>query len=315
MPVLEVLHLSGNGLTGTIPIPESKQFKLTTLSLSYNQLTGTIPSFIQAASWNYLDLSYNKFNGVLQNDFPVMLVPNTSGQITSSAQLQNSTIQYLMNPVPYLYLAVNRLSGDIPNTFFAEPESTQMNVLDGNLFACNAPYDLNNDNLPNTDTNVDTYSCGTDSVNLSLYLWMLFAGLTMMGGVGVWYVGKAYYSPPVNKQHDDSTTTVVILWMYQVWKQWQAVAHNVYEHVTIHWWMVFLLPNTKEEEEFGGHAESSKKERRYRLYQWGQYMKQFRALVMFMTLFSLLLLMPSYCIMSSFYSTHTYAYAWTVSVG
>eukprot|EP01038_Epipyxis_sp_PR26KG_P006356 gene6356-8755_t len=71
MPNLTTLHLSGNGLTGTISdsLKKNNYFGksvLSDVSLSYNKLTGTIPMEWQLRSWkSNLDLSSNFLTGIL----------------------------------------------------------------------------------------------------------------------------------------------------------------------------------------------------------------------------------------------------------
>eukprot|EP01034_Spumella_vulgaris_P034301 gene34301-42300_t len=47
MPVLETLHLSGNGLTGSLPSNDTNCLQLVDLSLSHNELRGDIPLVLQ----------------------------------------------------------------------------------------------------------------------------------------------------------------------------------------------------------------------------------------------------------------------------
>jgi hypothetical protein len=62
---------------------------------------------------------------------------------------------------------VNHLSGYIPSTLFPV---VQINMLEGNLFAC----DFNSNLLPENDPRAKQYSCGSDIVNASLYFWICF---------------------------------------------------------------------------------------------------------------------------------------------
>jgi Leucine-rich repeat (LRR) protein len=140
LPNLESLHLSGNGFSGSIPSSLDISKSLVDLSLSNNELTGSIPENFQNKTWQNLDLSYNKISGTLSDSFS--LIPSDG----------------------FLYLEVNRLSGAIP-TQLLNVES--INILNGNIFSCDSNADL-----PIHDPAQQTYSCGSDSVNDFLYLWI-----------------------------------------------------------------------------------------------------------------------------------------------
>lgn len=96
MSTLELLHLSGNGISDSISGKFNFSSTLNELSLSHNLLTGTISNDIQYKSWIKLDLSYNKLTGtsniffislfcsnlVLQGRFnPILLVFSIPNQV------------------------------------------------------------------------------------------------------------------------------------------------------------------------------------------------------------------------------------------
>jgi hypothetical protein len=129
-------------LTGTIPENLGQHSKLMDLSISNNELVGNIPLSIQHNSFNYLDLSSNRLNGVLVNDFVV------SDQQT------------------YLALAVNRLSGPLPDTFkqlSSYPNLVTVNVLASNIFSCSS------DDIPSVDEDADSYFCGSYDQDIASY--------------------------------------------------------------------------------------------------------------------------------------------------
>jgi Leucine-rich repeat (LRR) protein len=140
LPSLESLHLGGNGFSGSIPSSLNISQSLVDLSLSNNELTGPIPENFQTKNWQNLDLSYNKLSGTLSNAFSV--IPPTGS----------------------LYLEVNRLSGIIPPQLIS---IQTINILDGNIFSCDS-----NTDLPVHDPSKQTYSCGSDSVDDFLFLWI-----------------------------------------------------------------------------------------------------------------------------------------------
>lgn len=149
MPNLQTLHLSGNGLTGSLPSSLKISLSLTDLSLSHNLLTGTIPNYFQERAWANLDLSYNKLTGTLSDSF------------------------HSYNNDSSLTLEINRLSGKIPNILL---DADDINILEGNVFQCN----FNRENLPQKDSDSKSYSCGSDVVNVVIYLWISVFGLFLL---------------------------------------------------------------------------------------------------------------------------------------
>ena len=145
MPKLNVLHLSGNLLTGSLPTVINVSSSIQDLTLSHNALRGTIPKQIQSRMLN-LDLSYNKLGGDLLG-------------ITK----YNSTIA----------LKVNRLSGPPPASLH---DVLHINVLQGNSFSC----DFNQKKLPLHDPHRSSYSCGSDSLQVSFYVYLGFLFMLMM---------------------------------------------------------------------------------------------------------------------------------------
>eukprot|EP01034_Spumella_vulgaris_P024819 gene24819-31203_t len=144
MSQLNTLHLSGNGIIGSISDNLIISPSLTDLSLSYNSLTGTIPLAIQNRAWiTGLGLSSNKLGGVISRGMPSPL---------------NSTLN----------LKVNRLSGPIPASLLSET-NINIDILSGNIFKC--PY-YGTNSLPRSDPQADTYSCGTNIFDAAIYTWV-----------------------------------------------------------------------------------------------------------------------------------------------
>jgi Leucine-rich repeat (LRR) protein len=141
MPNLNTLHLSGNGLYGTLGDLLDGVTSLTDVSIASNRLVGSIPmSWQQYGRFVQLDLSSNKLSGALEADFNI-----------SAA---NATVD----------LSINRLSGDIPGAFMT---ASNVNILDGNLFQCHA------DDMPESDPDRNEYVCGSDDFDVSLILWVV----------------------------------------------------------------------------------------------------------------------------------------------
>jgi Leucine-rich repeat (LRR) protein len=142
MPSLATLHLSGSGLTGSLPADANISAVLTDLSLSHNLLTGEIPPSILERDWDKLDLSYNRLTGTLHS--------------ARGAPYSNATS---------LYLQHNRLSGVIPGSM---QRVNSLSLLLNNLFSCRVDHS----DVPQHDSDIDKYTCGSDAVNNALYAWL-----------------------------------------------------------------------------------------------------------------------------------------------
>ena len=143
---LTTLHLSGNDLTGTIPAYSTLGENLTDLTLSYNRLSGTIPIVIQQRPWETLALGFNMLSGTLYSNMSVGVEEHFSAE-------------------------VNRLSGLIPPPV---RKLKHVNILEGNIFECNY-YD--DSLLPAADPSIKNYKCGSDALQVSIFVWLGVAAL------------------------------------------------------------------------------------------------------------------------------------------
>lgn len=153
MKKLEVLHLAGNSLIGSLgEMPRINLLK--DINLANNKLTNKIP-----LSWQYkgdyiqLDLKNNLLGGELVKDF------NYSNNY--SLFLNNNRLSGLIPPVVY---------NGIYNQAMLSTSFETINVLQGNLFQCDQdalPQNLN-------------YVCGSNSFNLSL---IIFSCLIVLMGI------------------------------------------------------------------------------------------------------------------------------------
>jgi Leucine-rich repeat (LRR) protein len=141
MSKLQLLHLSGNALTGTIPNDIAISPALLNLSIANNQLSGPIPITIQKKRFFNIDLSYNKFSGTLSEEIPTV-EPNGSFRAQR-----------------------NRLSGYIPSNLRT---ALNISILQGNLFNC----DIKRSDLPSHDPKSESFTCGSDQTNRSFIIWL-----------------------------------------------------------------------------------------------------------------------------------------------
>jgi len=121
---LTSLNLSGNGLTGTIPILPTG---LISLNLSHNQLTGTIPTLPVGLTRLYL--SYNQLTGTIptlpvgltrlylsynQLTGTILTLPTGLTELDLSNNQLTGIIPTLSTVLGYLNLSNNQLTGTIP---------------------------------------------------------------------------------------------------------------------------------------------------------------------------------------------------------
>ena len=146
MNSLQTLHLSGNGLTGSLPDDSKISNNLTDVSLSHNLLTGSIPDSFQSKRWKRLDLSFNRISGTLSSSGFDQLNANSA-----------------------VYLEENWLSGNIPNGLVG---AQQINILNGNIFSCS----LSKSDAPRYDPDFPNYNCGSNSFDVVYFTWMGLVG-------------------------------------------------------------------------------------------------------------------------------------------
>jgi Leucine-rich repeat (LRR) protein len=154
MPYLELLHISGNRISGTIPSNTIVSIK--DLILSYNFLTGTIPNTFQSNQWTNLDLSNNRLSGTLHSGF--------------NATYHNSS----------LTSNNNRLSGFIPLSIY---DLNNIDILEGNIFDCK----FDRSDVPSHDKDKDFYECGSNTLNLLGIVWAGFIIIFIFGFILLWF--------------------------------------------------------------------------------------------------------------------------------
>lgn len=159
---LQYLHLSDNGITGTLPDYVILASSFTELVLANNELRSSIPAVFQNHKWSKLDLSFNKFSGGL----------STSMMVSDSVKLKS-----------------NRLSGDIPESLY---NTSDVNILTGNMFTCDSrQLSLLHDEVS------ENYICGSSSFNDVSYLWLSVVLLCLL----LFASTKFFDSIRVKKEH------------------------------------------------------------------------------------------------------------------
>lgn len=306
IPSLQTLHLSGNGILGSIPDDLMIGAELADLTLSYNRLTGAIPKAVTArSSWKNLDLSFNKLNGSLDNNF---------------ASPSNET---------NLVLRDNRLSGSIPSSLL---HAEEINILEGNMFSCESndlvtPY-IDKRSLPTHDHHHEKYSCGSDFVNTNLLLWaaVVFGLLfilrvlilihsktkwrwldkvcSIMAKVKGLLVGYKQISREGFKKLDAGR------------RQTQAINGILYirfQLTMLYERFLTLLLGPSIESSFLKEIHGDKSLFKIIIHV-EEYMKKLRDTCIELTMFAVCVLLPLYVVIGHYYNTHENSYVWDVSV-
>ena len=156
MTNLTVIHLSGNGLTGTVPnVPLTS--RLLNVSISHNRISGTVPHGLRTLPLVELDLSYNKLGGVFQDEIT-----------EEEARTTDRTI---------FRIETNRLSGWVPSSL---DRVNDVKVVTGNLFDCDDEHPI-----PSSDPKKREYVCGSRQLDQMLITWGFILFVAVVGAVMV----------------------------------------------------------------------------------------------------------------------------------
>ena len=193
LPNISVVHLAGNGYSGTLPnvIPEhvlgygAGKCTLRDLNLANNKLFGTIPRAIQSIPFTNLDLSFNKLYGSIDHIINVPLSNDSNSYDGATINLEE-----------------NRLSGSVPSTWH---DAYNLNVLNGNLFAC-----MRRDDLPTHDPHFETYICGSSEYNEALQSFGYVLSILLLT-LGILIILVTFYRPQMILGAQNNTNEKQIL--------------------------------------------------------------------------------------------------------
>lgn len=293
MSRLQTLHLSGNGLTGTLPdVPQDVlKSEMNDLSLAYNQLTGTIPEAIQKRQWYRLDLSFNRLGGTLHSDlFTETLVGLNASSETS---------------VNYLSLNNNRLSGNIPQSI---QSLKHVDLISGNIFYCEDGETVGKPSrkfsrVPTHDPFADSYQCGSNAVNNTIYLWLEIFGFAAV-------ILACFMASAIHYGHVNVDVVIMRATVFKNQTPKQATGDN-----SLSSWISTSHQRLSQcREVFHGLKYCADEELR-NVTLLGVTLARFRTWTGMSALLAMGVFLPAYGIMSIDYSTFWHKYAWSLSAG
>jgi hypothetical protein len=138
-------------------------------------LSGEIPEFLQSVGKEML----SRQEGVRRDFSHNRLVGSLSSPPADSYTSNSSGAGFVVSDETVVAMDVNRLSGRIPRNSFIKRMSN-IAILAGNLFACES-----HDDLPRNDPHYHFYTCGSDSLDYPLLLWVVFFGSVVVLASGV----------------------------------------------------------------------------------------------------------------------------------
>jgi Leucine-rich repeat (LRR) protein len=277
LPQLTSVHLSSNGLTGSLNIPSAGSIRnLSSIVLSYNQLSGTLPPAIFSLRFETLELSNNRFKGTIDGNL----------------QVDNATV----------FLANNRLSGFVPFSF--SNSSANLNVLQGNLFDCSP-----NQPKPSRDQHASSTACGSAALNNALIAWGTIAGFLVVVGVGyyLWNFAEDGVEPSSRQIKN------VLKLMKSVGSSWKSVLVGM-SLTTLQLEQLYAAPAQRFKDLFLMKL-TAPGSALFDYFSVLLYLLTFQGI--FVVVGSALICIPTYLALkfvdNGKYSTHTYQYHWLVS--
>ena len=287
MTSLLSLHLVANQLVGSLPADAFVSPNLQDLSLSNNLLTGTIPSQIQDRNWIKLDLSYNRITGTLQSDFAHRKLNFTREYFNSSylsGDALTKALRFFNDSTtslpPFIY------SESLVNEYYLNNnrlsgkipqffvDATNINILSGNLFACS----IDKSDLPRHDSSRDVYECGSNAFDYPYYTFLALAVVVVV-----------------------TVSAVVSGWCCRATTSF-AITKQLY---------AYLLGHEHNWQRLLGILSSSDL---FNLRLFFSACYQICRLSLWYASYIVMVMLPTYLILSVFYSTHTYEYAWTAGM-
>ncbi|KAH6790156.1 Leucine-rich receptor-like protein kinase family protein [Perilla frutescens var. frutescens] len=142
---VEILDLSQNQLTGSIPEVTAQFLRLNSLNLSHNSLNGSLPKAVALfPKLTTLDLSFNQLGGPLSTS---LLTSETLKELHLQSNALSGSIEFSplsnISNLQIIDLSRNELNGDLPNGFGSFTGLQVLNI-GGNNFSGSLPTSIGN---------------------------------------------------------------------------------------------------------------------------------------------------------------------------
>jgi hypothetical protein len=271
-----------NFLQGSVPSCYYEMPNIELLHVSGNGLTGTIPSDLDLSlSLTDLSLSHNLLTGTI----PVKIQQKSWINLDLSYNKLTGILESSFSSFPTngsLSLQVNRLSGTVPTSLISTENIT---ILNGNIFECN----LLRNNIPQSDSDYSNYSCGSDEVNYVLYAWIS----TVLG------------------------IPIIILLIYGFYVKGKGIRSSLQKLFDkIKGWQNALVSPSSIEKETQNETEVSTSEVAggpMNIHRLSLYFHEIRSVLLFLTLYCIIVLFPVYSSLKTTGSSYQLEYAWSIS--
>lgn len=269
---------------------------LETLYMSSNGLTGSLPEKV-AFGPNFTDLGISR--NFLTGNIPHVFQTHRWNSLDLSYNKLGGTLSAdfsAVSPSAYLSLRNNKLSGKIPDSIVNAPSA--VSVIEGNWFGCKQ----DKSDLPKNDQYVAQYQCGSNSFNLAYYVWlstfclMLCSGMLLMAR---------------RKGHEVSFATTLGTLIPNAHRAIDVfqIKLNVPAFPGVTWSQGYLRESDCED--FKDPSSIKYYLRHY--YRVTTLCKLLLRMCIVLTVYIVLVLLPLYGILSAYYGTLAYKYAYQLS--
>jgi Leucine-rich repeat (LRR) protein len=263
------------GVVGTIPSCIFSLPSLSSFHASGNGLTGSLSNSLQLTE-ALIDLDLS--NNVLKGSIPQIIWNRQFYSLDLSFNKFNGKIAstlpaYTDYNQSLLKLQVNRLSGTIPASLV---HAKNINILEGNIFQC----EFSGANLPQSDPNYHSYQCDSSFVNYSLIIWGLFVCIMILILLYIW---TQFLSRNERRKYFKTLKQMFLEGFFATFIQMETMG-MLKEGIDIQHLQAFGLS-----------------------------CKRMMRMVFILSLYLLFVMIPVYGVLTIYYGTYTYQYAWTIS--
>jgi Leucine-rich repeat (LRR) protein len=250
---------------------------LKTLHLSGNGLKDNIEKIHLGNKLTDFSLSHNILTGIIPKSVQNKVWKNLDLSFNKISGTLNSNISLNSIYSSSIFLDVNRLSGSIPKTF---KNVRNISVLNGNLFECTE------NELPIYDNERLVYECGSQSIIVSFSIWVILA-LFSLSPFLLYILLECSCKSFIN----DPKKIIKLDILY-------------------HWLDIFKI-----QDDLNGDQSLSfnSKIKQTNINMLGSVMNSTRFFCFYIVLFIVVIFLPTFGLLSIYFSTYEYKYGWTIS--